>query len=70
MFMYTAKLNKRKLVLTFAAVVILIVALFIIFNKDDSVETSLLSKVVKNNEERIRPRGARAGDVLEITLKK
>lgn len=53
MFMVTAKLNKRKLVFAFAAVVILIVALFIIFNKDDSVETALMSKVVKNNEERI-----------------
>ena len=51
--MYTAKLNKRKAVLTFAAVVILIVSIFIIFNKDNSQETALMSKVVKNNKERI-----------------
>ena len=51
--MYTAKLNKRKAVLTFAVVVILIVSIFIIFNKDNSQETALMSKVVKNNKERI-----------------
>ena len=50
--MYTAKLNKRKLVFTFAAVVILIVAIFIIFN-NKSTETAALSNVVKNNDDRI-----------------
>ena len=53
MFMFTTKLNKRKLVLAFSAVVVIIVAIFIISGNGSSTETSLLSKVVKNNEDRI-----------------
>ena len=51
--MYTAKLNKRKLTVTFAAVVILIVAIFIICNNSNTTETALFSKIVKNNDDRI-----------------
>ena len=53
MFMFTAKLNKRKLMLSFIAIVVLIVAILIITGRNNSTETSAFAKTVKNNEQRI-----------------
>ncbi len=51
--MVTAKLNKRKLLFTFIAIVVLITAILIISIRNNSVETGGFSKPVKNNEQRV-----------------
>ena len=51
--MFTAKLNKRKLIATVLAIIVLIMAILIISGKKDSVDASAIAKTVKNNEQRI-----------------
>lgn len=53
MFMFTAKLNRKKLFITIAILVLVIAALVFLYGNDSSLETGAFSKVVKNNSQRV-----------------
>lgn len=53
MFMFTAKLDKRKLVIALCVVIAIIAALILIFGGGKDVQTSSFEKVVKNNKARV-----------------
>ncbi len=53
MFMFTAKLDKRKILIALFIVIALAAVLILVFGGKDSTETAAFSKVVKNNAARV-----------------
>ena len=53
MFMFTAKLDRKKLLIGFIVFVLVICAIVLFFRKDGTSQTSAMGKTVKNNDQRV-----------------
>lgn len=51
--MFTAKLDRKKLLIGFIVFVLVICAIVLFFRKDGTSQTSALGKTVKNNDQRV-----------------
>lgn len=53
MFMFTAKISKRKAFISIIALFVAIVVLILLFGNKESTEAAAMAKVVKDNSERV-----------------